>query len=228
MRVRAPRARFLLLVNKSRPSYICPCTPRLLTGGVLSCMTKIMLCALRTHRRSWRLPQEDLTALLGFQSPTHISRLENGKRVPGLETALACALLFHVSPGDLFPQIAARARERVWGSFPASRKRFLAPLCNLNPARRSFSVAFLRNPVPMAYDQTLAVRPRCPRHRAVLRSCSFVGPESPFDWGIREFRGAHKSALCFLATEELVRKYNPATIVIEETSHSSRPGAAYP
>jgi transcriptional regulator with XRE-family HTH domain len=69
-------------------------------------MRHYALCALRTHRRTWGLSQRELADLLGFQSPTHISRLEQGKRVPGLETALACSTLFGVPPGELFPQLA--------------------------------------------------------------------------------------------------------------------------
>ena len=70
-------------------------------------------CALRTHRRTWGLTQRELADLLGFDSPTHVSRLEHGKRVPGLETALVCATLFGVSIRDLFPQVASEAKERL-------------------------------------------------------------------------------------------------------------------
>ena len=76
-------------------------------------MNNLMLCAPRAYRRSWGLSQEDLAALLGFASPTHISRLEHGKRVPALASALACAYLFGVSPSDLFPEIAEEAKERL-------------------------------------------------------------------------------------------------------------------
>ena len=74
-------------------------------------------CALRTYRRTWGLSQRELADLLGFESPTHVSRLEHGKRVPGLETALACATLFGVSLDELFPQFAEKIgdelRERI-------------------------------------------------------------------------------------------------------------------
>jgi hypothetical protein len=52
----------------------------------------------------------------------------------------------------------------------------------------------------------------------------FVGPDNPFDWGVHEIRGIHKSARCLLAIKKLVRKYNPATIVIEEAGRDSRRG----
>jgi transcriptional regulator with XRE-family HTH domain len=74
-------------------------------------------CALRTHRRTWGLSQRELADLLGFESPTHVSRLEHGKRVPGFETALACSTLFGVSLYELFPQFAEQfgdaLRERI-------------------------------------------------------------------------------------------------------------------
>lgn len=68
-------------------------------------------CALRTHRRSWGLSQRELADLLGFESPAHVSRIEHGKRTPGLETALACTTLFGVSLGELFPQLAVEIDE---------------------------------------------------------------------------------------------------------------------
>jgi transcriptional regulator with XRE-family HTH domain len=74
-------------------------------------------CALRTYRRIWGLSQRELADILGFESPTHVSRLEHGKRVPGLETALVCSTLFGVSLDELFPQFAQKIgdelRERI-------------------------------------------------------------------------------------------------------------------
>src|SRR5574337_828531 len=74
-------------------------------------------CALRTHRRTWGLSQRELADLLGFESPTHVSRLEHGKRTPGLETALACSNLFGVPLDELFPHVAETIddalRERI-------------------------------------------------------------------------------------------------------------------
>jgi transcriptional regulator with XRE-family HTH domain len=74
-------------------------------------------CALRTYRRSWGLSQRELAGLLGFESRAQVSRIERGKRAPGLETALACSSLFSVPLDELFPQfveeIADRLRERI-------------------------------------------------------------------------------------------------------------------
>ena len=70
-------------------------------------------CALRTHRRTWGLSQQELADILGFESPTQVSRIEHGKRTPLLETALACSTLFGVSLYELFPQLAAEIEEKL-------------------------------------------------------------------------------------------------------------------
>ena len=70
-------------------------------------------CALRTHRRTWGLSQQELAEILGFESPTQVSRIEHGKRVPRIEIALACSTLFGVSLDELFPQLAAEIEEKL-------------------------------------------------------------------------------------------------------------------
>lgn len=70
-------------------------------------------CPLRTYRRTWGLTQKELADLLGFESRTQVSRIEHGKRVPGLEIALACTTLFGVSLGELFPQLAVEVEENL-------------------------------------------------------------------------------------------------------------------
>ena len=79
--------------------------------------TRHMPTLLRTHRRSWGLTLEEMADLLGFESPAHVSRIEQGKRTPSTETALACTALFGVSLQELFPQLAmeieGRLQERV-------------------------------------------------------------------------------------------------------------------
>src|SRR5437868_5392207 len=73
----------------------------------------IVHCALRTHRRTWGLSQQELAELLGMESRAHISRIEHGKRTPSMETALSCSTLFGVPLGDLFPQAAIEIEERL-------------------------------------------------------------------------------------------------------------------
>ena len=68
---------------------------------------------LRTYRRTWGLTQRELADLLGVECRTQVSRLERGKRVPGLEIALACTTLFGVSLDELFPQLAVEVEESL-------------------------------------------------------------------------------------------------------------------
>ncbi len=66
---------------------------------------KTPLNYVRTQRRRWTFTQEEVAALLGFESRTCISRIEQGKRVPTLESALALEVLFGESPKSLFPHV---------------------------------------------------------------------------------------------------------------------------
>ena len=68
--------------------------------------------ALRTHRRIWGFSQRELGALLGYTSRIEVGRIEQGKRAPSIETALACAALFGVSIKELFPQLFDHAEQR--------------------------------------------------------------------------------------------------------------------
>ena len=74
---------------------------------------KIPLNYVRTQRRRWALTQEEVAGLLGFESRTCISRIEQGERVPSLESALALEVLFGEPPKSLFPQTYAEAEESL-------------------------------------------------------------------------------------------------------------------
>lgn len=68
---------------------------------------------LRTHRRKWAITQKELAFLLGHKSPTHISRLEQGKRIPSKDVVLACEVLFGIPPRSCFPKLYANIEETV-------------------------------------------------------------------------------------------------------------------
>src|ERR1022692_691601 len=70
------------------------------------------LTRLRTYRRSWGLTQRELAGLLGGRSPTHIARIEAGKRTPSIEIALACQIIFGVPPEIMFPRLYTEIEER--------------------------------------------------------------------------------------------------------------------
>lgn len=68
---------------------------------------------LRTHRRKWALTQKELAFLLGHKSATHVSRLEQGKRIPGTDVVLACEVLFGITPRSCFPHLYTGVEEAV-------------------------------------------------------------------------------------------------------------------
>ena len=60
---------------------------------------------LRRYRKRARLSQEELAFLLGSGSGAKVSRYERFRRIPGLETALACEAIFGVPVRELFAGI---------------------------------------------------------------------------------------------------------------------------
>ncbi len=50
---------------------------------------------------------------MGIKSTTHVSRVENGKRNPTVEVALACQAIFGIPPSAMFPQIYTLVEEEV-------------------------------------------------------------------------------------------------------------------
>jgi hypothetical protein len=46
----------------------------------------------------------------------------------------------------------------------------------------------------------------------------FEGPESPYDWGVREIREKHRIAKTLDALKNLIDRYRPEAIVIEDTN----------
>lgn len=70
-------------------------------------------CYLRTHRLVWGLTTKELASLMGFKNATHMSRIENSKRGPKLEVALACQVIFGVPPSAMFPDVYTQVEDRV-------------------------------------------------------------------------------------------------------------------
>lgn len=50
---------------------------------------------------------------MSHKSPTHISRLEQGKRMPSKDVVFACEVLFGISPRSFFPKLYANIEETV-------------------------------------------------------------------------------------------------------------------
>ncbi|MGZ5799589.1 MAG: helix-turn-helix domain-containing protein [Burkholderiaceae bacterium] len=69
---------------------------------------------LRTCRRSAGLTQSEVSRLMGFQSRTHLSRMERGKRIPRLEQALRYEYLFGVPLQKIAPNLCNKALNGLW------------------------------------------------------------------------------------------------------------------
>ena len=64
---------------------------------------------LRSHRKQSGLSQDEVAFLLGVEHGSLLSRYEKRRRLPPLETALACEAVFGVPISELFAGIRERA-----------------------------------------------------------------------------------------------------------------------
>jgi hypothetical protein len=46
----------------------------------------------------------------------------------------------------------------------------------------------------------------------------FEGPESPFDWGVREIGNPRRNEKCVRAVERIIERYQPSVLVLEDTT----------
>lgn len=69
------------------------------------------------YRRRMGFSQRQVALILGYASPTHVSRYEHGAKLPSLITALKLEIVYRVPVAFLFPELYAhlkvelRARE---------------------------------------------------------------------------------------------------------------------
>lgn len=50
----------------------------------------------------------------------------------------------------------------------------------------------------------------------------FEGPESPFEWGVRELKGNRKNGRTLDEIKKLIDRYRPEALILEETDGGSR------
>ncbi len=80
-------------------------------------MAKALPCYLKTYRRRAGLTQLELAQLLGVCDDTVVSKLERCKRMPNIQIAIGCEVIFDQPAERIFPSmcddieqtIAARA-----------------------------------------------------------------------------------------------------------------------
>lgn len=69
--------------------------------------------ALRSHRKNSGLSQEDVATLIGVQSPSQVSRHENGEREPDLRMALSYRIVFDAPVKHLLPLLYRDVAQEV-------------------------------------------------------------------------------------------------------------------
>jgi transcriptional regulator with XRE-family HTH domain len=68
---------------------------------------------LRTHRKHSGLTQQEVAFLLGCENGAQVSRYEKRRRLPPLETALACGVIFGVPMEELFAGVQVRVGKDI-------------------------------------------------------------------------------------------------------------------
>ncbi|EKD96571.1 MAG: Helix-turn-helix protein [uncultured bacterium] len=102
---------------------------------------------LRTHRRKWALTQKEVAFLLGHKSSTHVSRLEQGKRIPCMDIVLACEVLFGLTPHRLFPKHYADIEEAVLARAAMLYKRLNKETSRVATRKKEFLSAALKRAI---------------------------------------------------------------------------------
>ncbi len=99
---------------------------------------------LRRERRKYGLSQGDLACILGIQSRSFISMLEQGERSPSADQMLALKLLFGAEDAYLFPALY----HRIQRGFKSNIVRLLAQDHSQSPmakARRELLHRAIKN-----------------------------------------------------------------------------------
>ncbi len=68
---------------------------------------------LGSHRKRWRLSEQELANLLGYRFKSAISRAEANERLPTMIFALGCEVVFGQSARNLFPSLYAEVEDAV-------------------------------------------------------------------------------------------------------------------
>lgn len=88
---------------------------------------------LRTCRRSAGFTQLELAQLAGFESRSHLSRVERGERNPKLAQALRYEALFNIPLSKVAPRLCEHALNGLWEDIESSLhtcNRSHGPRCN--------------------------------------------------------------------------------------------------
>jgi DNA-binding XRE family transcriptional regulator len=86
----------------------------------------IEINAVHRHRKTWALTQRDLAYLFGV-SDKHVMHVERSARLPALDFAFACDVLFGIPARDLFPKLYDNVEEKVVTNLVNLRDRVGSP-----------------------------------------------------------------------------------------------------
>ena len=78
---------------------------------------------MRVLRRRMGLTQREIAFLLGYESESHVSRLESGSRTPRLPELLVIELVFGAAAAAMFPHVHRAVTDIVRGRLERLRRR---------------------------------------------------------------------------------------------------------
>jgi len=90
---------------------------------------------LRTYRKRSGLTQREMAFLLGCQTGAQVSRYEKRRRVPPLQTALACEAIFGIPVSELFAGLREEAEKEIAGQLVRLRSKLETQACGGREAR---------------------------------------------------------------------------------------------
>jgi transcriptional regulator with XRE-family HTH domain len=75
------------------------------------CMTILLHTALRHHRRTAGLTQDDVASVLGVGGRSYIAMLESGDRIPHVRDTVLLSMLFGTPEAEIFPPLYLSTKE---------------------------------------------------------------------------------------------------------------------
>jgi transcriptional regulator with XRE-family HTH domain len=90
---------------------------------------------LRTYRKQSGLTQQEVASLLGCENSAQVSRYEKRRRLPPLETALACEAVFGVPVAELFAGMRQSVGKDIQKRTLELKARLQSGTANANDAR---------------------------------------------------------------------------------------------
>ena len=101
-------------------------------------MTDLSFNYVRTFRQRYALTEEELARLIGLNSGTSISHIEQGDRPPTLQSALALQVVLAPAPSEMFPGLFMAIRKKVGKEAAVMLERIKGEVGTKAEVRREF------------------------------------------------------------------------------------------